>query len=760
MYAKKQSMSGRTRTVKGYVRDDNGEPLVGVPVCIGEGRVCTITDAEGFYTFPIPVEQTVLKYTYVGMETAYVTIPQGSKEVNRDVVLRSDSRLDEVIVTGYQTISRERTAGSYDIVKGNEIAQKASLAGDVLSGLEGLTTGLLVNNAYGQHKYTVRGLTSINSNQEPLYVVDGVPLEANQLTSLINDDDIESVTVLKDATAASIWGSRAANGVIVIKTKVGARNSKVHVSYNGSYTFTGKPDYGYLKMMDNETFMKNAKEVFDIYSEDFSYTYDMVSQYSGVTSPGFTYLDNPIVFPHERLMYQLKDGRISQSEYDAGIKQLLSQDGRKSYEDNMMSDKMMTRHNISLSGGSAKQAFYLSLGYVGDQGISKDKTNRIAINLKEDIQLTIWLKWDVNVNASFGREKGKLYPFRRGYGDFDSSCTYYHDFPYASFYDNQGNPIDWCVYNLSDEKRQYIEDATGMDLSFYPIDDLNSSETTTKSTNVRINTGLTINLLKGLKYEGRFQYSKFNNKQEYFYPQDHFLMREERLMAWPDGGTCALPSSGGKFFLNNGSTSDWTLRNQLTYDTSFDEGNQQITALAGTEVREYLNQSYKNMLYGYDNRTMQYVDYNPVALANGIYGGYMGYSYYSSVKPYNQYESKLRYFSLYANAAYTYLSRYTLNASIRIDQSNLFGSDPSTQYKPIWSVGGAWKISDEAFMKSVDWLDMLTLRATYGFAGNSPKLGDGGRYDILIASVSNLFEKGGMRVWTPANDKLTWEKTR
>ena len=428
VYAKKQSMSGRTRTVKGYVRDDNGEPLVGVPVCIGEGRVCTITDAEGFYTFPIPVEQTVLKYTYVGMETAYVTIPQGSKEVNRDVVLRSDSRLDEVIVTGYQTISRERTAGSYDIVKGNEIAQKASLAGDVLSGLEGLTTGLLVNNAYGQHKYTVRGLTSINSNQEPLYVVDGVPLEANQLTSLINDDDIESVTVLKDATAASIWGSRAANGVIVIKTKVGARNSKVHVSYNGSYTFTGKPDYGYLKMMDNETFMKNAKEVFDIYSEDFSYTYDMVSQYSGVTSHGFTYLDNPIVFPHERLMYQLKDGRISQSEYDAGIKQLLSQDGRKSYEDNMMSDKMMTRHNISLSGGSAKQAFYLSLGYVGDQGISKDKTNRIAINLKEDIQLTNWLKWDVNVNASFGREKGKLYPFRRGYGDFDSSCTYYHDF--------------------------------------------------------------------------------------------------------------------------------------------------------------------------------------------------------------------------------------------------------------------------------------------------------------------------------------------
>ncbi|MBQ3827396.1 MAG: carboxypeptidase-like regulatory domain-containing protein, partial [Prevotella sp.] len=140
VYAQKQQVSGRTRTVKGYVKDDAGEPLVGVPVCIGEGRVCTITDAEGFYTFPIPVEQTVLKYTYVGMETAYVNIPQGTKEVTRDVVMRSDSRLDEVVVTGYQEVKKEKMIGSVTTISSAKLNERYTT--NVLDNLEGRVAGL------------------------------------------------------------------------------------------------------------------------------------------------------------------------------------------------------------------------------------------------------------------------------------------------------------------------------------------------------------------------------------------------------------------------------------------------------------------------------------------------------------------------------------------------------------------------------------------------------------------------------------------
>ena len=119
-----------------------------------------------------------------------------------------------------------------------------------------------------------------------------------------------------------------------------------------------------------------------------------------------------------------------------------------------------------------------------------------------------------------------------------------------------------------------------------------------------------------------------------------------------------------------------------------------------------------------------------------------------------------RYFSLYANAAYTFNYKYTLNASLRIDQSNLFGSDPNNQYKPIWAIGGAWKISQESFMKEIEWLNMLNLRVTYGFAGNSPEPGQGGSYDILLATSSSFFETNGFMITTPANDKIIWEKTR
>ena len=376
--------SGRTRKISGVVRDADGEPLVGVPISIGDGNVITVTDAEGFYTFPIPVEQTVLKYTYVGMETAYASIPQGTKEVTRDVVMRSDSRLDEVIVTGYQTISRERSAGSYGIVKGDDISSKVNLTNDILSSLEGMTTGLSVNNSSGADKFTVRGITSINSTRSPLYVLDGVPLEASQLESLLNNNDIESLTLLKDATAASIWGSQAANGVVVIITKKGKKSDRLQISYNGSFTYTGKPDYSYQKKMDNEMFIKNAQEMFNQYKD--VYTYEQVqTTMSGLNG---NINSNPIVMPHERILYQHANGEISSSERDNALQKLISQNGRKDYEKYFVSNKFSTRHSVSLSNGNNKASYYLSLGYVGDQGSAKDWSDRFSINAREDYQLT------------------------------------------------------------------------------------------------------------------------------------------------------------------------------------------------------------------------------------------------------------------------------------------------------------------------------------------------------------------------------------
>lgn len=758
VYAQKQQVSGRTRTVKGYVKDDAGEPLVGVPVCIGEGRVCTVTDAEGFYTFPIPVEQTVLKYTYVGMETAYASIPQGTKEVTRDVVMRSDSRLDEVIVTGYQTISRERSAGSYGIVKGDDISSKVNLTNDILSSLEGMTTGLSVNNSPDADKFTIRGITSINSTRSPLYVVDGVPLEESQLESLLNNNDIESITLLKDATAASIWGSQAGNGVVVIVTKKGKKTDKLQISYNGSFTYTGKPDYSYQKMMSGETFMKNAQEMFDQYKDSYTYT-RVKTEMAGLNGNGFS---NPIIMPHERILYRYANGEISSSEKDNELAKLISQDGRKDYEKYFVSDRLSTRHSISLSNGNQKASYYLSLGYVGNQGSAKDKSNRFSVNAREDYQLTDRIKWDMTINASYGKENAHLSPWSDYVNDrLLSYYTKYTNIPYATFFDASGNAIDWSTYVTTAENRQRVEGLSGVDMTFHPVEDFNNSTNKSIDTNVRINTGLTIDLLKGLKYEGRFQYSRFHSKTEKYYPEETWRVREELLCSTPSTTLQPwLPTSGGNFLLDNSVISDWTVRNQLSYNYSSADEMHQVVALAGTELREYKNTAYDNFLRGYDIRTMKYTPYDDYNL-NRVNNGLMGLTTNTFNKTYyDQSEIMRRYFSLYGNIAYTLMRKYTINASLRVDQSNLFGSDPDCQYRPIWAVGGAWKISEEDFMKNIHWLNRLTLRATYGFAGNAPQPGQGGKYDILIATTSSFFESTGYSIWTPANDKITWEKTR
>lgn len=755
MPIRKKGTTSQKIMIKGNIIDSFGEPIMGAAVIVMQNQTGCTSDINGNFSIEVPDEHAVLLFSMLGMKRQEVLV---GKQRQLKIVMEEDSKVMEaVVVTGYQTLSSERSAGSFDVVKGNVISDKVGLTGNILQSMEGLATGLSVNMSEGADKYTVRGITSINSNRSPLFVVDGIPLENSQVESLLNGNDVESITLLKDATAASIWGSQAANGVVVITTKKGSNSGKLRVSYNGSFAYTGKPDYSYMNKMDNEMFMRNAQEMFDQYASVYPY-----SQAQTGTN-GLSIHNNPVIMPHERLMYQCFNGEITTAERDAALQQLMRQNGRKDYEKHFMSDKFMTRHTISLSGGNDKSTYYLSLGYVGNQGIAKDKDNRFTVNAKEDFNLTKWLKWDITVNASYGSSKSHLSPWEDYANDRMLACyTPYVDLPYATFYDANGNAIDWSVYILSDEKRQSVEGVSGIDMSFYPVDDFNSTSNKTIDTNLRINTGLTLDLVKGLRYESRFQYSRFHSKTEKYYPEEMWKVRGEVLASTPTATPTKpwLPTSGGNFLLNNGVTSDWTFRNQFSYNGDFQDGLHQITALAGTEIREYKATAYKNFQRGYNMQTMQYTPYDEYNL-NRVNNALLGNSVnVFNQKHYEQTEVMRRYFSLYANAAYTYNKKYTLNTSLRIDQSNLFGSDPDSQYKPIWAIGGAWKISDEAFMQNIHWLDRLSLRATYGFAGNSPQPGQGGKFDILSATSSSFYETTGFTILTPANDKITWEKTR
>lgn len=754
--------------VKGKVTDENGETIPGAAVKNVTTNAITVSEMDGQYTIAAS-EGDQLQFSAIGMEDFTVTV--GKSDVINAVLPLDIVALDDVVVTGYQTISKERSAGSFNIIKGDDLAIKAINTNSVVDGLEGLTTGLNISRNYGADKYLIRGTTSINSNRSPLFVVDGVPLEESLVEEMISNTDINSITVLKDATAASIWGSQAANGVIVITTKRGRNNQKVQISYNGSFTYYGKPDYDYYNYMDSKTFIKNALEMFDEYKATYPYA-TVQQRYTGANhNLSYNSSNSPVIWPHEDAMYRHANGLISQEERDSILNTLIGQNGQEQYEKYFMSDRMFTQHNVSLKGGGNKHTYFVSLNYKGDQGIVKDWTNRFTINAYQDFQLASWLKWDITLNANWSEKNGKLNPWysnpNRTDEDYHNltngySGARYYNLPYNIFIDENGNEIDQSQMILYSNKRDEVSALTGVDMGFYPLQDFNNSSLKTTSSNVRINTGLTINLLKGLRYEGRFQYSKINAKEESFRHSNSYLVREERVMTFNTATSeMRVPNTGGNYYLNNAVTTDWTVRNQMIYDSAFNNSKHQLTALVGTELRAYKATGYSDLLRGYNIQTMQSQDYDIFALSSAISPNPFGISYMSvNSSPYNQTETSLKYFSLYANAAYTYNKKYTLNASVRMDQSNLFGSDPSTQYKPIWSVGAAWRISEEEFLKDANFLNSLTLRASFGYAGNSPRPGTGGKYDILQATSNVRFETPGYNIITPANDMLTWEKTR
>ena len=739
-------------TVTGVVKDAQGEPLTGVGVTIMNTNQGCATDYDGRFTLKVPDEYAVLRFSMIGMEPQQLMV---GKRKSFDVTMKENrNMMEEVVVTGYQTISKERSAGSYSIVSGDEVADKANMRGSIMESLEGLTTGLSVNYGEGQEKFLIRGITSINSTRSPLYVVDGIPMSADSFENLINSNDIANITFLKDATAASIWGAQAANGVVVVTTKTGSDNdNKVKFTYNGSFTYKGKPRYSYYDYMSSETFMKTAQEIFD---PDY-YTWNSVSTTSSGIGGSL-----PIVYPHEQIMYDRLNGVISDSEASASLDRLASLNNRGQIDDNFYTGAYLTQHSLSFRGGKEKHRFYGSFGYKHNAAYTRDHSNEYQLNLKQTFKLASWLHADLGVNLALDDTKTAMQP---------SSTNLNSLLPYMMFADEEGNAISHASLLYYEPNRLEYERKSGKSLDYRPLTDNSDGFNKTSGYDARVNLGISAQLLKGLTYDGRFHYQRGHSKNEQFYGQDSYRVRSELVSyATVDAATgapvFALPVSGGYYRTNQSNTTNWTVRNQLSFDHVFEKIESQFTALAGIEVRSDKVNSQTTTLRGYNPQTMTYSDYDVKSLAtvgvkSPIIPTTSGVARLSA-SPERFSEVEKRYVSMYANGAYTFRNRYSLNASVRVDRSNLFGSDHSVQFKPIWSAGAAWRIAEEDFMRSYSFLNRLNLRLSYGLGGNSPDPGLGGPYDILYPINNAIFSSLGQGyvVITPANDKLVWEKTR
>ena len=749
-----KSNTGGKIKVSGVVRDDTGATLPGAVVKDTNSEQYAIADDNGFYEITVPSD-TKLSFQLFGYKDYEVNI-NGKSAL--DITLSSNiEELDNVVITGYQTISKERSAASYSIIKGDNVKSSAMSRGSILESLEGTAAGLTVNTANNAtSKYLVRGITSINSNQEPLFVLDGVAVSTDDVEKLLSANDIASVTVLKDATAVSIWGSRAANGVIVITSKAGNNtNGRINVSYDGNFTYKGRPSIKYYDLMDSKTFVKNALEVFENPDYQEAYSWETITNtMKGLYTIGY---NTPVVFPHEQILYDWKRGVISQDERDKRLNVLANQDGYSQYNDLMMTDMWNTSHNVSVSGGTDRLKIFGSLGYEGSQGNFHNKDNTYKINVKQEYKITKWLNWDLTLNVSHSENKS--------YTDYlnliNFSNPYTGMLPYAMLKNSDGSWADYNVYRMQESDRQRIEKDLDISTVYHPVEDFFKSFVKVKDTRFRANTALKADIWKGISYEVRFQYLRGAYNSENYIPGDTWSVRHDRINATTSDLKQILPKMGGDFTVDNNFTTDWTIRNQISYNSSFKGNEHQITALLGTEWRESKSKGYKSYERGYDYQTMTNTGYD-ITAANGFFMNYFGDYDSAEVDWTLQSENVLRYVSYYGNLAYTFKNRYSINGSARIDQSNLFGTDVNSQYKPIGSVGVSWRMKEENFLKNVGWINSLTTRLSWGHSGNSPLPTMGGPYDIIgVYTGGTIFNNNnGYVIESPSNKKIGWETTR
>lgn len=762
--------------VSGRIVDEEGKPLAGATIFanlegepIGIAKMgnnsmvfrktnaVAISNANGEFVLKNVDERAVVTISYLGYVAQRI---KASKDLGVIKMVPDESLLVEFNVTvntGYQTLSKERSAGSF-AKPDMAIIENRTGSMNILQRLDGLVAGLTINNAPNatQNPLLVRGLSTVGlvdvsgvssgTSRSPLFVVDGIPVED---VSAINPQDVADITVLKDATAASIWGARASNGVIVITTRKGTYGEKVRITYDGFVNFQGRPDLDYFPTLNSQQFIQSAKEVFDPVI------------YPWATVSGYTNLGGSGVAPHERILYNQFRGLVTPAQAKTSLDSLAGLDNRQQIKDLWYRNASLMNHTVSFSAGASKYAIYGSAAYTNTvSNRPGEKNNGYKINLRQDFSLgnAIQLNLITDLTNTVTSALRNV--------EIDNNF-----YPYQLFRDAAGNNLSMPYMGyLSDENRIDYENRSRISLDYNPLNEYNYGYTKNNAILSRNVLGVNVKLLEGLKFEGTYGFVKGSGKNDVYEDTKSYKVRSE-LVQFTVAPTTAstpvyyLPNNGGKYSVTNLNQQHWTIRNQLSYNKSWEGSLHQLTLLLGQEAQEQFETRNGSVVRGYNDllQTFGAIDYSTLGVtgvANPVMPNNTGRSLISN-DVFNQFERLSRFSSYYSNLAYTYNRRYAVNGSFRIDKSNLFGLDKSAQNRPVWSVGGKWIMSSENFMANTAWVNHLALRVTYGLTGNSPAPGTAASYDILASQRSNFLPGGaGLRVSTPSNTKLTWESTR
>lgn len=716
------SNSPQPINVKGRVLGQNLEPLVGANVQVKGQKISSLTGQKGEFSLNNLPDNAVLLISYVGYASKEINLGDRSTDLGSIVLTMSMAELTEVVVnTGYQRLSSERVTGSFGVVTGKKLESR--LATDLRSALEGQLTGVVLNKSGGLE---IRGVSSFSAEKNPLVVVDGYPTEGG--VDNINPLNISSITVLKDAVAASIYGSRAANGVIVVTTKTGIKG-RPRFTYSGLANYVSKPRLKDLNRASSSDYIDAELDVFN----------------QNPNAPSTT--DKEDMSRVTYLMMQVREKKITEEDAMAEINSLRNVDALQQVEDYFYRPEISNQHNFNLSGADEKYNYNVAVNVLNTRGnVLGSNSNRLVLDVKNEWKPLNFLTAGATINLVYNNSLAPM----NSLGPILE--------PYTNIVDANGNPTE--VWGLSQYKIDTYKKNPGMkEWSYIPLNDIFKATQTNIDFQTRVNGFLRANIIKGLTAEFGGTWQRGSTFKKQLRDADAYAVR----IAYNDATSITnianhyLPD-GGIVDETRNLNESWTIRSQLSYNRNFDDDKHRISLLTGNEVRKltFDNNTLETRV-GYNPTAGSYVpmnakDYNAdlytpdMLMGRNIKLGTGSYGYRDN-----------RFVSWYGNGSYEYDNRFILSGSIRLDLTNFFGTDPKYRYRPLWSVGGTYKLAEETFLKN-KWVNRLNIRASYGVSGNISL--SQGPFLILSAGEFNSTTGGiSYGVSSPPNNQLRWERT-
>ena len=720
--------------VQGFVMDEKGEPVIGAIIRDRANKQNTVTDIDGRFSINAESDHITLDISYVGSKP---TAWSGKRGDYAWIILKDGSQtLQDVVVTGYQQLDRRNLTSS--VISKDMDELKRGGVSDVSKLLEGQIPDLISTTGSGEinatSKIRIRGTSTLIGNREPLWVVDGIILtdpvsltsdvlndpdyinRIGNAISGINPQDIKRIDVLKDAAATALYGTRAANGVIVVTTKSG-REGRPVISYDTQLTFRKRPYY-----TDSKINLMNS-------AERISFSQDLTQMH-------YTFPSNMPKIGYEYALSQYYAGQITHDEFVSQVQQMENQN--TDWFSLLTHNSFSQDHSVSISGGSDKVRYYSSIGYTDQDDVTNDNTNRrYTAMAKIDMTLSKKFQLQVNINGYLNKRTYQAsdvnlinyaYNTSRAIPAYNADGSYY----YYKKYGTSTPGSDWYDYNIMSEN--------------------DNSGTTQEVNAVTATLNLRYQPIEDLFFNAIFSANTQNSDIQTWYGEKSYhstIMRGSSYGTTPPTGS-VLPY-GGELTKQTTKTIGWTARLQGNYNKSIGQYAQHnINVAVGFEASSshYTGDSYTQRGF-YKDRGLTF--------ATNIPDTYTNYWEWMRTNVPTLTDNKTNMVSAYATLSYSYKNLFTANVNGRYDGSNQFGSQSKNKLLPIWSVSGNLNLLSLCNINA-KWIDNLRLKGSYGEQGN---MLDNQTPELIIkkGGMNSFYNEMTSNVAYFANPNLKWEKT-